>query len=248
MRSVCLSLALLLGALGACGGSGTASPAPDRRIESELFGDPTWGTTVDIAVDFPEDRMVTGARMVIGDRDLRASLYPLDGTDPEPPPDPLPLAAGVQVSLEADLPPECDVPSETPVFVVSSKPKGGKSRTDRYVISNADDFRKQAEKVCRSGPQLSIAGSTGWPDGRFRIRLRVTNPGTSAAHAVSHQRTSGRTVWRSAQAEVPAGGSVTLEINGTGEGCSHDGPWMHGMVTLDGVPLDPPVGGDDDPC
>lgn len=245
MRSVWLPVLGLLVALSACG-SGASSAG--KRIEAQVFSDPIFGTTVGIAVDFPEDRVVTGARMRIGERNLRASVYPIDGTDPEPPPDPLPLAAGVQVSLEAGLPPDCDVPSETPVFAVSSTTKDGESRTDRYAISNAGEFRKQAEKVCRSGPQLSVNGSTEWPDGRFRIGLRVTNPGTSAGKAVSHERTMGRTVWRAAQADVPAGGSVTLEINGTGEGCSHDGPWMHGMITLDGVPLDPPVQGADEPC
>ncbi|WP_027863138.1 hypothetical protein [Marmoricola sp. URHB0036] len=247
MRSVELPVVVLLVVLAACGSVGSAPSGADRRIEAELFADPVWGTRVGIAVDFPEDRMVTGARMMVGERVLRASLYPLDGTDPEPPPDPLPIDAGVRVSVEANLPPDCNVPSATPVFVVTSKPTGGKSRIDRYMISNPGDFRNQARKVCRAGPQLSINGSTIWPDGHFRIGLLVTNPGGSG-QVVSREWTSGHTRWRSAQARVPAGGSATLEITGTGQGCSHDGPWAHRLITLDGVELDPPAEGSADPC
>ena len=40
----------------------------EKRIEAEVFHDPVYGTRVGIAVDFPEDRMVTGARMMVGDQ------------------------------------------------------------------------------------------------------------------------------------------------------------------------------------
>jgi hypothetical protein len=248
MRTSHLPLVILTAALAACSSSspGTAS-SPAKGIEAKVFADAEFGTMLGIAVAFPEDRVVTGARLLVGDQELRASTYPLDGTDPEPPPDPLPLAADVRVLVEARVPPDCDVPAGAPVFVVTSKTANGRSRDDRYSVSNGGEFRRQAENVCRLGPVLAVAGSTERPDGSFTVGLHVTNPG-APAEVVAREWTDGKTHWRAARAEVPSGGSVTLQIHGTGDGCSHEGPWEHGQVTLDGKVLDPPDEASADPC
>jgi hypothetical protein len=191
--------------------------------------------------------MVTGTRLV-GRRSRPArEPLPLDGTDPEPPPDPLPLDAGVRVSVEASLPPDCDVPAGTPVFVVTSRPEHGQSRHDRCAISNTREFQRLAKEVCRLGPRLRITGSTTRPDGSFTIRLAVTNPG-EPARLVSRKWTNGGTHWQAAAIDVPGGDNATVELPRHRQGCSHEGPWEHGQVTLDGVVLAPPAQGHGDPC
>jgi hypothetical protein len=242
-----LLVSVLSMGLAACGTT-TDTAAPKKGgLQADVFASAEFGTRLGIAVEFPEARSVTGAQLRVGDQVLRASLYPLDGTDPEPPPDPLPLAGGVRVSVEATLPPDCDVPGGAPVFVVTSKTQDGRSLEDRYPVANVREFRSTAEKMCRLGPRLRLAGSTVRTDGSFTIRLAVTNPG-EAAELVSREWTRDGARWQAARAEIPAGGSVTLKIQGTGNGCSHEGPWEHGQVTLGGTALDPPVEGYADPC
>lgn len=88
-------MCLVIVALAACT-PGEATPTAES-VEADYYVS-DYGIRVGINVAFDEQRTVTGATLTSGDDRVDASLYPLDGTDPDGPTE-VALAPGVGVLL-----------------------------------------------------------------------------------------------------------------------------------------------------
>ena len=94
---LCLVVAL---GLSACAAKPEPTPSIALRSNATQYSVSEFGVRVGIRLDFPQDRLITGARMVwVGGSD-EVNPWPLFGDDPNRPPETLELPAGAEVLLE----------------------------------------------------------------------------------------------------------------------------------------------------
>jgi hypothetical protein len=231
--SVCCSCGL-----AACATPVDRSAAEDFDaipIASEYFAS-EYGVRVGVRIGFSEDRRLTGARLVWGEESEEVALYPLDGTDPEPPPKTLDLPQGVEVLLEGSVVAACPDAPALPLFEVQTV-RRGEEITERYTPNEASRFVEAFQEWCGLPFMVTLTGSRKTPEGECTYWLRLHNPGPSTVVVVSEEVSGGPWVWESARAAVPAGtiGSVTIR----GHGDPPTAPWESGHLLADGRPIVP---------
>ena len=223
-------VALLVTCLGGLAACGTATDqSTDQGLDakpkaSEYFVS-EYGVQVGVRVGFAEDRRLTGARLVWETGSEEVGLYPLDGTDPEPPPDTLDLPQGVKVLLEGNVLAACpDVPS-LPVFEVQTV-RAGEEITERYVPNEPTKFADAFDQWCELPFIVTAGRARSTPEGDCTYWLRLHNPGPSTVAVVSEGMSGGHWVWESSRAAVPAGTIGSLIIRG--HGAPPRAPWESG--------------------
>lgn len=127
-------------------------------VPAEIFTG-LYGVRVGITVDFPEDREVTGAEITLGERSHLASLYPLDGTDPDRPLDPLPISRGTGLLVEGTLVDVCRGGAGLPVMTVTSTAEGD-HHSDQYTLEDEAAYRDAVSQWCGRGVQVIASGSS----------------------------------------------------------------------------------------
>lgn len=236
-----LLLVVVLGASAftSCGaGDGAGQdPGGGAPIRAEYHAD-EYGVTVAIKVGYPEEREVTGARLLAGDESTRASLYPLDGTDPDGQPSSITLAPDEQVSLEGALLVPCSGEHDAPVFEVVSRADGVRV-TDLFQPSNADGYQQAVREWCDRSITMSVSGMRSTPQGDHELRVQFSNPGPEPVTVTSEEVDDGTSTWQAASMVVPAG-ITQLTIHGHGpSGCAAPPPWESGHVRADGEVIRP---------
>ncbi len=189
---------------------------------------------------FPVDIEVTDAVVVYGDS-RNGYPWPLD-YDPDLVLDPLPIHAGTAALVEGGAGPDCAEPESTipHIEMTYTSATGGEQRM-RIDLDNPADFVTAAREWCDTRElNLSLGGSGQWPDGRFYVELSLSNPTDGNVLLVSEAFEGPDGRYEYAEIDVPPRTRRSLRIEGNGEGCSHEGPWAHGLVTADGVPLEAP--------
>ena len=237
LSCVLLSLCCCCG-LAACEDSAARSAAEPRDatpVATEYFAS-EYGVRVGVRVEFSEDRRLTGARLVWDGGSEKVALYPLDGTDPEPPPETLDLPQGVQVSLEGSVVAACPDAPSLPVFEVLTV-RDGKEITERYTPNGTSKFEDAFQQWCELPFIVTMTGSRSTPEGECTYWLRLHNPGPFPVVVVSQTVSGGNWSWESARSAVPAGtiGSVTIR----GHGGPPQAPWESGHLLANGQPIAP---------
>ena len=163
-------------------------------------------------------------------------LYPLDGTDLEPPPDTLDLPQRVQVLLEGNVLAACPKVPSLPVFEVQTV-RAGEEITERYVPNDPTNFADAFDQWCELPFIVTAGRARSTPEGDSTYWLRLHNPGPSTVAVVSERVSGGRWVWDSSRAAVPAGTIGSLIIRG--HGAPPVAPWESGHLLADGRPIVP---------
>ena len=237
-RTCVVLLVTCLSALAACASPPDRSAAQGRDatpISSE-YSVSEYGVQVAVQVGFAEDRLLTGAQLVWEGGAEEVGLYPLDGTDPEPPPETLDLPGGVQVLLEATVLAACPEVPSLPVFEVQTV-RAGKQITERYVPNELMEFEDAFAQWCERPFIMTVGRARSTPEGDCTYLLRLHNPGPSTVTVVSERVSGERWVWESGRSVVPAGTIGSLIIRG--HGAPPGAPWESGHVLADGQPIAP---------
>jgi hypothetical protein len=238
-RFSCVVLSLICCcATAACGNAqeqsaghrGDATPVAAEYYASE------YGVRVGVRVTFPEDRRVTGAHFIWDGRSQKVPLYPLDGTDPDSPPETLDLAHGVGLLLEQTVVAPCPDAPSLPVFEVSSV-RDGQKITERYTPKDTPKFRNAFQQWCGMPFVISLAGMESTPDGDCTYWLTLHNPGPFTVVVVSEGHSAASWAWQSAKATVPAGTIGRLTLHGHGD--PPKAPWESGHLLANGRPIGP---------
>jgi len=150
------ALVLFMGAIAWDLASQSIADGEATAVPAEIFTS-VHGVRVGITVDFPEDREVTGAAITLGERSHSASLYPLDGTDPDRPLAPLPITRGTGLLVEGTLVDVCRGDTGLPVLTVAST-VAGDHRTDRYTLEDDAAYGDAVSQWCGRGVQVLASG------------------------------------------------------------------------------------------
>jgi hypothetical protein len=194
---------------------------------------------VGIRVGYDDARTVTAARLVVGDHAEDTSLYPLDGSDPDVPPETVRLGRGDQVLLENSLLVSCTGDPETPVYEVDSE-ANGVERTDRFRPANAAGYRKAVAEWCARPVTMDPTGSSATPDGVYEIYVQFSNPGPDAVTVTVDGVEDDTSTWDEATLLVPGGSIEKLTLHGHGPpDCAATPPWETGHVRVDGEVIQP---------
>ena len=248
-RSWCAPGALLLvvglglGALTSCGSGHATSTDPQEvvPVHADYYAEAR-GVRVGIRVGFEDAREVVEARMVTGDGSVDVGLYPLDGTDPEPPPETLSLGAGDQVLLEGMVFVPCLGESRAPVFEVDSEADGSR-RADRFTVANPSGYDRAVAESCDRPPTMYVRGSSATPAGEYELRVEFVNPGPDPMTVTSERVDDGTSSWQESTVVVPAGEIVPMTVHGHGPpNCAVTPPWESGHVRVDGDVITPEDG------
>ena len=229
-------------ALSACAAQPEGPPTIALRSSATEYFVSEYGVRVGIRVDFPQDRTVTGARLVWSGGSDEISPYPLDGTDPDVPLETLELAAGTAVLLEGNVVAPCPSAPDVPIFEVDSLLEGNE-RTDRYRPGDPGGFDKAFFEWCERPTTMNVRGSQITPQGRYELYLQFSNPGPGTVTIESRAVTRGASRWRPAQLDVPAGAVEQMTVVGHGPPeCMATPPWVTGDVLANGTPIKPADG------
>jgi hypothetical protein len=222
------------GAIAEDSGDGTA-------IHADYYAD-EHGVRVGIKVGYSEVREVTSARLVAGDESVDASLYPLDGTDPDVEPKSVVLAPGDRVLLEGTLLVACSGAPETPVFEVASEANGAR-RVDRFTPADAAAYQQAVDEWCDRPVTMNVTGMSATPEGDYELHVEFSNPGPEPVKVTSEEVDDGSSTWQEATTVVPAG-TTQMTIHGHGPpDCAATPPWESGHVRADGEVIRPAAGG-----
>jgi hypothetical protein len=228
-----------LGALSSCGsnGAGSTDPREVTAVRADYYAS-EYGVRVGVRVGYGEPREVTAARLVAGDESVDAALYPLDGTDPDAPPESVVLARDERVSLEGTLLVPCPGARETPVFEVTSV-SNGSQRTDYFEPMNTAGYQQAVDEWCDRPITMNVTGSSATPEGDYELRVQFSNPGPEPVEVTSAQVDDGASSWQEATVVVPAG-IEEMTIHGHGPpDCAVTPPWESGHVSVDGEIIRP---------
>ncbi len=250
-RAAVACLPALLAALltAACGaeGSTTADDPPDPVLVTDgavevpaKLSNTQYGIQVAIVVGYDEDRVVSDARLLWdGGSDDDIGLWPLDGSEPDRPPETLDLPTGTEMLLAGNLLAACpDVP-DVLVFEVESR-IGDDERTDRYLPESSRKLERAFATWCEQPVLMSVTGSRSTPEGDYEVTMEFSNPGPDSATVVSEAVTLGETTWEEGTVEVPAGTRTSMTVSGHGPPeCRVTAPWQEGHVLVDGEPIRP---------
>lgn len=184
--------------------------------------------------------MVTAARLVTRDGSVEVSLYPLDGTDPDKPPESVTLGPADQVLLEGTLLAGCSGALDLPVFEVSSHAPGTSShRTDRFAPADVRGYQRAVMAWCSRPLTMHITGSSVTPGGDYVLRVELSNPQPDPVTVTSEQ-VVGSSSWQEATVVVPGRSIEQMTIHGHGPaGCAATPPWETGHVRADGRVIRP---------
>ena len=235
-----LAIGTALSVLTSCGSrNGTSSDTHGAtRVGAKYYGS-EYGVRVGIRVGYSEAREVTGARLVTSDASADVSLYPLDGTDPDPPPESISLEPGEQVLLEGTLLVPCAGTRETPVFEVSSE-SDGSQQTDRFAPADTDGYHRAVATWCDRPLTMHVTRSMVTPAGVYELGVEFINPGADPVTVISARVHEGSSSWKETAVVVPAGGTAHMTIHGQGPpGCAATPPWETGHVRADGQVIRP---------
>jgi hypothetical protein len=237
-----LLLAAGLGASAptACGfGGATAKDSRDTTTVHADYYASEYGVRVSIRVGYAEARKVTAARLVAGDTSEKTSLYPLDGTDPDVPPETLSLARGEKVLLENTVLVPCAGAHEAPVFEVDSESHGSQ-RTDYFTPANVAGYERAVAEWCARPLTMNVTGSSATPEGDYELRVQFSNPGLDPVEVTSEKVDDGTSTWQEVTVVVPAGSIEPMIIHGQGPpDCAAIPPWESGHVHADGEVIRP---------
>lgn len=226
------------GALAACA-PGEATPTAES-VEADYYVS-EYGVRVGIQVAFDEQRTVTGATLTSGDDRVDASLYPLDGTDPDAPTE-VSLAPGVEVSVEGTVLTAC--PATTtgpPEFEVVSRVDGAE-RTERYAVDDIAAYERAVAEWCDRSLTMWATGSRETPTGERALYVAFSNPGPDAATVTSSVVEQCGVTWDPSTVQVRPGTIGEMTIEGQGRalpGCIVDAPWVSGHIRADGEIIQP---------
>lgn len=242
-----LAVVTLTGALTGCGddspprGRDTTPNADAVPVLAEVFAS-EYGVRIGIRVTFPDDRVLTDARLVWDGGSTEVTPYPLDGTDPDRPPEDLHLPAGTPALLEGTVLAPCpDTPSVL-VFTVESSADGS-THVDHFRADGSDRIAHGFAAWCRRPVTLHVSGTSASPDGDYTLTVELSNPGPRSVLLRSEPSRLGRTVWESAQVVAPAGSRTALTIRGHGPPeCRATPPWEGDHLRVDGHPIRPADG------
>lgn len=213
-----------------CSDTSAVSEQPDvALVHADYYAD-DHGVMVGIRVGYEEARTMVGARMLTGDESMDISLYPLDGTDPDVPPETIALAAGDQVLLEGMVLVPCRGDSEPPVFAVDSE-SDGSTRTDHFAPANPVGYRRAVADTCDRPLTMHVTGSSATPDGEYELRVEFVNPGPDAVTVTSERVDDGTSRWQETAVVVAPGSVEPMTITGHGPpNCGATPPWESGHV------------------
>lgn len=214
-----------------------ANPREVAAVRADYYAS-EYGVRVGIRVRFGEAREVVGARLVAGDDSVGASLYPLDGTDPDAPPESVVLAQDERVLLEGTLLVPCRVAHETPVFEVDSE-SNTSQRTDYFTPANKAGYQRAVEEWCKRPITMNVTGSSVTPAGDYEVRIDFSNPGPESVEVTSRQIDDGISSWQEVSVVVRPGVQEVI-IHGHGPpGCEATPPWASGQISVEGDPISP---------
>lgn len=232
---------LAVSALTSCG---TASVWADVlpgavRIDADYYVS-EYGVRVGIRAGYPESRVVTEARLVTRDGSVAVPLYPLDGTDPDEPPESVTLGPGDQVLLEGALLARCPSTRDLPVFEVVSHATGaGSERTDRFAPADVRGYQRAVKAWCSRPLTMHVTGSSVTPEGDYTLHVELSNPHPDPVTVTSEQ-VVGSSSWQEATVVVPGGSIEQMTIHGHGPPeCAATPPWETGDVRADGRVITP---------
>jgi hypothetical protein len=167
-------------------------------------------------------------------------LRPLDGRDHEGEDlDPLPLAPGAKVQVSGWLRPPCDGANREVTLSVHAKDAVGDKSTLRFSARNVEAVEAAMREFCELGPTVTLMSSRLEPNGDAAIGLDVVNPGPHQITVEVPAYSDKYVTWAAAQATIPSGASVRLEIQGTQVDCEpgETASWLKGRLLLDGAPF-----------
>lgn len=229
-------------ALSACAVKPEPTTSIALRANATQYFVSEFGVRVGIRLDFPQDRLITGARMMWTGGSDKVKPWPLDGSNPVRPPDTLELPAGEEVLLEGSVVAPCPASPGVPILQVDSEVEGEK-RTDRFRPGDSTGFDRAFFDWCRRPVTMVIQGSSWEPGGDSKLHLDISNPGPGTVSVVSRAVTQGDNTWKPMQVDVPPGAIERLTIEGhTPELCAATPPWETGDLLANGTPIEP--GGD----
>lgn len=234
--------------LTSCSSTATPTASPDVTSVHADYYVSEYGVRVGIQVGYEETRTVTAARLVIGDKSEDTALYPLDGSDPDVPPESVKLERREQVLLENHLLVACTGDPEIPVYEVDSE-TNGVARTDRFRPDNGDAYRKAVAQWCARPFTMNPVGSSVTPDGTYEIYVQFSNPGPDPVTVTFDSVEAGPSTWDAATVIVPSGRIEEMTLHGHGPpDCAVTLPWESGHVHADGKVIQPEAGGSDAWC
>jgi hypothetical protein len=226
-------------------GQRSLSPAgsgQDRTVPITSGGWPT-GFSAEMTVEFPNNRNLLSGRFELNGKTYPVTFYPNDGTDNDVQPNPLPLEAGVTVTAQAQLAPDCDAKADPPDLHVRSRLDNGNVTTDRFTVSNPGKYAAAVAKWCTEGAQVTVEAFDSNPAGGVKITLRIVNPGPDSVTITSDAYDIGITHWNLASVAVPAAATRTMIVTATHSGCNRQHvPWTDGHLTSNGTPIEIPQG------
>ncbi len=225
--------------------SGGGGPRPDETttVPTEIkvrVND----TAIDFGtvVTFPEQVMVTGATLSVGEFTGIARLWPLDGRDPEDVGLKVRLPAGTPAVLEGSSRPHCDGDwSEIDVsFSVTTRGSGGSTERHQYTPHQPDALAAAMEKWCAQGPDVSAELVYLAADGYAVVDVAVTNPGPEVISVAVPAYSDDRVSWTAASTTVGPGQQVRFNIHGAQIACEPGelASWEEGRLLIDGKPFD----------
>jgi hypothetical protein len=237
-----LALGVGLSALTSCGSS-SATPmgSPDVTSVHADYYVSEYGVRVGIQIGYDDARTVTAARLVLGGNAEDTALYPLDGSDPDVPPETIKLDRGDQVLLEHSLLVACTRDPQIPIYEVDSE-ANGVERTDHFRPANGAAYRQAVAEWCARPLTMNPVGSSVTPDGVYEIYVLFSNPDP---HPVTFDRVDdGPATWDGATVVVPGGSIKEMTLRGHGPSdCPVAPPWETGHVHANGKVIRPTAAG-----
>ncbi len=199
-----------------------------------------------IRVSFPEDRVLTSPSLRVGTETGEGYLWPLDGVDHEGEDlDPLGLPANTKVLYEAEGQPDCSSPDLDPAieFSLPGTLGNGDKVVATFVPSNPEIYEAAVRLSCDLGVVFQVGGGSLGDNGEARVAFLVNNPGAEPITVQIPALRVADVVWDESTFAVPAGGSRTVVVIGTGLTCGagQPVPWEDGRVLIDGVPSTVPL-------
>ena len=236
-----LAIGLAISTLTSCASGGaTSTDLTNASAVAAEYRVSEWGIQVAIRIGYEERRTVTGANLMAGDSSVEASLYPLDGTDPDAPTS-VSLAPGVKVLIEGHLLVPCSGTPETPVFEVVSRANGSTS-TERFTPADESGYLRAVDEWCDRALTMNVTGSRATPEGDHTIYVEFSNPSQDPVEVTSEQFADGAYSWAESTVIVPAGSIEQMVIHGHGpqaQGCVPNPPWESGHLRADGEVIEP---------
>lgn len=204
-----------------------------------------FGIQVVMRLGFNEARTLTDVRLLADGKPFDAVFYPLDGSDPEPPPATVSPASGDEVTVEGIVQAPCTGDASLPVVEVESSAPGA-GRTYLFTSDSTAAYRDAVEEWCARPLTMVVTGMRITPEGEQTLTLQLSNPAAEAVTVESRAVQGDGYAWDPATLEVGGGAIETLKITGRSEvatECPPTPPWETNDVLADGQPLQPSAEG-----